>query len=177
MYAEHHLAGLRTRALLAFNLSAACLALFARFEFAVGGGSFAAGLFWAEGVLSSGGDVKFELEAPSPLTQSALALAIPCSNGESTRLDIRPTSKPGHLKSPFGGPACGDRFAGGRSARPLSATRCPPPLGLPAASGVVTFTAAPSSLTQSALALERPDSSEVRGRSHPALSTDSVLPG
>ena len=109
MYAEHHFAGLRTRALLAFSLQAACLALFARSEFTVGGGSLAAGLFWAEGVPFSGGDVVVELEAPSPLTQSALALAIPCSRGESRRLEIRLTFELERLASLFEGPACGDR--------------------------------------------------------------------
>ena len=108
MYAEHHFTGLRTKALLAFSLQAACLALFARSEFTVGGGSRAAGLFWAEGVPFSGGDVVVELEAPSPLTQSALALAIPCSRGESRRLEIRPTFELERLASLFEGPACGD---------------------------------------------------------------------
>ena len=105
----YHFSGLRTKALLAFSLQAACLALFARSEFTVGGGSFAAGLFWAEGVPFNGGDVEVELEAPSPLTQSALALAIPCSRGESQRLEIRPTSELELLATLFEGPTCGDK--------------------------------------------------------------------
>ena len=109
MYAEHHFKGLRTKALLAFSLPAACLARFARSEFTVGGGFRAAGRFWAEGVPINGGDVEVELEAPSPLTQSALALAIPCSRGESKRLEICPTSELELLASLFEGPACGDR--------------------------------------------------------------------
>ena len=116
MYAEHHFKGLRTKALLAFSLPAACLARFARSEFTVGGGSRAAGRFWAEGVPFNGGDVEVELEAPSPLTQSALALAIPCSRGESKRLKICPTSELELLASLFEGPACGDR----RTIRPCS---------------------------------------------------------
>ena len=105
----YHFSGLRTKALLAFSLQAACLARFARSEFTVGGGSRAAGRFWAEGVPFNGGDVGVELEAPSPLTQSALALAIPCSRGESKRLEICRTFELELLASLFEGPACGDR--------------------------------------------------------------------
>ena len=104
----YHFTGLRTKALLAFSLQAACLARFARSEFTVGGGSRAAGRFWAEGVPFNGGDVGVELEAPSPLTQSALALAIPCSRGESKRLEICRTFELELLASLFEGPACGD---------------------------------------------------------------------
>ena len=109
MYAEHHFKGLRTKALLAFSLPAACLARFARSEFTVGGGFRAAGRFWAEGVPIHGGDVEVELEAPSPCTQSALALAIPCSRGESQRLEIRPTSELELLATLFEGPTCGGK--------------------------------------------------------------------
>ena len=109
MYAEHHFKGLRTKALLAFSLEATCLALFARSEFTVGGGARAAGRFWAEGGPLNGGDGEVRLEAPSPLTQSALALAIPCSRGESKRLAICPTSELELSASLLEGPTCGDR--------------------------------------------------------------------